>query len=94
MLNIAWLNRPTMPNTGWIYPVIGVCRHRDGFHDESTGTMISMTEADRHFSRAADEQGAAVIMKNNTPRRHRTRMAAVSVLLTDRARQACEAPAK
>ena len=36
-----------------------------------TNTMISMTEANRNFSKVArmvDEKGAAVIMKNNRPR--------------------------
>lgn len=36
-----------------------------------TNTIISMTEANRNFSKVArmvDEKGAAVIMKNNRPR--------------------------
>lgn len=36
-----------------------------------TDTMVSMTEANRNFSRVAklvDEKGAAVILKNNRPR--------------------------
>ncbi|MCM1128445.1 MAG: type II toxin-antitoxin system Phd/YefM family antitoxin [Alistipes senegalensis] len=37
----------------------------------NTDTMVSMTEANRNFSRVAklvDEKGAAVILKNNRPR--------------------------
>lgn len=37
----------------------------------NTKTMVSITEANQNFSRVArivDEQGAAVILKNNVPR--------------------------
>lgn len=37
----------------------------------NTDTIVSMTEANQNFSKVArivDEKGAAVIMKNNTPR--------------------------
>lgn len=37
----------------------------------NTNTMVSMTEANQNFSRVArlvDENGSAVILKNNTPR--------------------------
>ena len=37
----------------------------------STDTLISITEANQNFSKVArlvDEKGAAVIMKNNTPK--------------------------
>ena len=37
----------------------------------NTKTMVSITEANQNFSRVArivDEQGAAVILKNNIPR--------------------------
>ena len=37
----------------------------------NTNTMVSMTEANQNFSRVArlvDEQGSAVILKNNVPR--------------------------
>ena len=36
-----------------------------------TSALVAMTEANQNFSRVArlvDEQGAAVILKNNTPR--------------------------
>lgn len=36
-----------------------------------TGSLVSMTEANRNFSRVArlvDEQGAVVILRNNRPR--------------------------
>ena len=36
----------------------------------NTNAMVSMTEANQNFSRVArlvDEQGAAIIMKNNRP---------------------------
>lgn len=37
----------------------------------STGTLVSITEANQNFSKVArlvDEKGSAVIMKNNVPR--------------------------
>ena len=37
----------------------------------NTGNLVSITEANQNFSRVArlvDENGAAVILKNNTPR--------------------------
>ena len=37
----------------------------------NTNAMVSMTEANQNFSRVArlvDEQGAAIIMKNNRPK--------------------------
>ncbi len=37
----------------------------------NTNALVSMTEANRNFSKVAhlvDEQGAAVILKNNSPR--------------------------
>lgn len=37
----------------------------------NTDTMVSMTEANQNFSKVArlvDEQGSAVILKNNVPR--------------------------
>lgn len=37
----------------------------------NTNTLISLTEANRNFSKVArlvDERGSAVILKNNTPR--------------------------
>lgn len=37
----------------------------------NTGNLVSITEANQNFSRLArlvDENGAAVILKNNTPR--------------------------
>ncbi|MBR3374404.1 MAG: type II toxin-antitoxin system Phd/YefM family antitoxin [Firmicutes bacterium] len=37
----------------------------------NTKTMVSITEANQNFSRVArivDEQGAAIILKNNVPR--------------------------
>ena len=37
----------------------------------NSNTMVSITEADQNFSKVArlvDEQGSAVILKNNVPR--------------------------
>lgn len=37
----------------------------------NTNNLVSLTEANRNFSRVArlvDEKGAAIILKNNTPR--------------------------
>lgn len=37
----------------------------------NTNTLVSLTEANRNFSKVArlvDERGSAVILKNNTPR--------------------------
>ncbi len=77
----------------------------------NTNTMVSITEANQNFSKVArlvDENGSAVILKNNTPRyliiefkqaeaeqiAHNEDIEAISKRLMAKNKEACEVLAK
>jgi len=64
---------PLQEKIGFIYPKYCVyCKQKEvSIMKINTNNLVSITEANQNFSRVArlvDENGAAVILKNNVPR--------------------------